>query len=76
MLTDEITANVSSYIHSYLLCFSSLPITRLLSYEGGYAGTLGGEAHGGYNHCALACLHILNEDFYTPELDVFFVSTL
>ncbi|KAK8794653.1 hypothetical protein WA158_001634 [Blastocystis sp. Blastoise] len=58
MLTPEITAGVVDYVKS------------LRTYEGGYAGEYGGEAHGGYNHCAIAILRILKEPIYTPELDI------
>ena len=49
MLTDELVAGVSDYIIS------------CMSYEGGFGGEPGNEAHGGYNFCALAGLMILNK---------------
>lgn len=49
ILTKEITDGVGDYI---LSCFS---------YEGGFGGEPGNEAHGGYNFCALASLLIIGE---------------
>jgi|LauGreSBDMM110SN_4_FD.fasta_scaffold17899_2 protein farnesyltransferase subunit beta len=55
MLTDELVAGVSDYIKS------------CMSYEGGFGGEPGNEAHGGYNFCALAGLIILNKGH---EIDI------
>ena len=47
LLTDELKAGVVPYL---LGC---------QTYEGGFGGEEHNEAHGGYNFCALAALHIL-----------------
>ncbi len=49
LLTPELTAGVAEYL---LSC---------QSYEGGFGGEPGNEAHGGYNFCALAALYILKQ---------------
>lgn len=37
-------------------------ITTCQTYEGGFAGTPGGEAHGGYTFCAIAALSLLGDE--------------
>jgi len=49
LLTPELTAGVADYLCS------------CQTYEGGFGGELDNEAHGGYNFCALAALHIIGE---------------
>lgn len=49
ILTPELTAGVAEYL------------LRCQTYEGGFGGEPGNEAHGGYNFCALAALTILNK---------------
>lgn len=48
ILTPELTAGVAEYV------------AKCQTYEGGFGGEPGNEAHGGYNYCALATLIILN----------------
>ena len=36
-------------------------VLRCQTYEGGFGGEPGNEAHGGYNFCAFAALYILNQ---------------
>jgi protein farnesyltransferase subunit beta len=47
ILTDELTAGVVDFL------------LKCQTYEGGFGGEPGNEAHGGYNFCALAALLIL-----------------
>lgn len=47
ILTPELTAGVAEYV------------LKCQTYEGGFGGEPGNEAHGGYNYCALATLLIL-----------------
>ena len=47
ILTDELTRGVAEFVQ------------RCQTYEGGFGGEPGNEAHGGYNYCALATLLIL-----------------
>ena len=49
LLTPELTAGVADYA---LSC---------QTYEGGFGGEPGAEAHGGYAFCAVAALSILGE---------------
>lgn len=49
ILTPELTAGVAEYLCS------------CQTYEGGFGGEMDNEAHGGYNFCALAALHILGQ---------------
>jgi len=49
MLTSQLTIGVAEYVRS------------CQSYEGGFGGEPGSEAHGGYTFCAVATLRLLNE---------------
>lgn len=49
ILTPALTAGVADYLCS------------CQTYEGGFGGEVDNEAHGGYNFCALAALHIIGE---------------
>jgi protein farnesyltransferase subunit beta len=49
MLTPELTRGTAEYL------------LRCQTYEGGFGGEPGNEAHGGYNFCAVAALLILGE---------------
>ena len=58
ILTPELVEGVADFI---LSC---------ATYEGGFGGEPGNEAHGGYNFCAMAGLLILGEDTYSKmDLD-------
>lgn len=58
MLTPEITKDVGDFFLRYVHSF--FPMFSCQTYEGGFAGTPGSEAHGGYTFCAVAGLTILN----------------
>ncbi|KAH9385298.1 protein farnesyltransferase subunit beta [Nematocida major] len=49
--------------------FAGIPeiISRLQTYEGGFAASPGEEAHGGYTFCAVAALKILNSEIPNEE---------
>lgn len=51
MLTDELRFNVVEYVVS------------CQTYEGGFGGEPGNEAHGGYAYCAIATLYLLQDGF-------------
>lgn len=58
MLTPEIVKGVGDFLLRLIMIV--LMMFRCQTYEGGFGGTPGSEAHGGYTFCAVAGLALLN----------------